>query len=106
MSGVHCASHAAHGGYPTGVGMDCPGPNFKRDHKHTGNWNARDLVEGGGVNDGHSSTSKPTYVQRLTRVQGKKRDRDGYNGVEYFSRDCHNRPIPPLPGLPGPMEGL
>ena len=29
VSGRHCTEHVAQGGYPTGVGMDCPGPYSK-----------------------------------------------------------------------------
>ena len=36
VSARHCTSHVAHGGDPTGDGMDYPGPNSKRDHRHTG----------------------------------------------------------------------
>ena len=33
----YCTPYVAHGGDPTGIGMDCPSPNYKRDHHNTGN---------------------------------------------------------------------
>ena len=77
--------------------MDCPGPNSKRDHQHTGHSPARDHVEGGVGVDRHPSTGKPPDTGRLTRVQGWKRDRDVYNGFEAHSRTRQHRPFSPLP---------
>ena len=56
--------------------------------------------------DRHPSMCKPLVAQRLTRVQDQKRDRDSYNGVEAHSRVRQHRPIPTLPGIPAPKEGL
>ena len=84
-----------------------PGPetgHYTHTHTHTGHQPARDPVEGGGGADKHPSTSKPPYARRLTQVQGRKSDGDGYNGVESRSRARQNRPVPPLTGLPGPKE--
>ena len=106
VSGRHCTAHVSHEKYPTGVGMDCPCPNSKRDHQHTGHQPARDPVEGGGGADRHPSVSNPPNAQRLTWVQVRKRDGESYNGVETCSIACEHRPITPLPILPGIKEGL
>ena len=42
----------------------------------------------------------------LQKVQVRKRDGDVYNRVKDFPGSCQNRPRPPLPGIPGPQEGL
>ena len=106
LSGRNCTAHVAHGGDPTVVGMGYPGPNYKRCHRHTGHSSARDPVEGGGGAYIHLSTLNPPVAQRLTRVQVRKRDGDGYNGVETHSRDLHHRPRPPLHSIPGHKEVL
>ena len=67
---------------------------------------ARGPVEGGGGADRHPSTCKPPVERRLTQVQGRKMYRDSYNGDEALSRSIQNIPRPPIPGLPGPKEGL
>ena len=102
----HSTAHVAHGGDTTGVGMNCPVPDSKRDHQHTGHWPAIDPVEGGGGADRHLYMRKPPDAQRLTWVQVQKSDGDGYNGVKSRSRARQHRPIPPIPSLPGPKEGL
>ena len=91
---------------PKGYGMDYPSPNSKMDHGHTGYGPGRDPAEGGGGVDRHLSMIKPLDSQRLAWVQGQKRDGGGYNGFESFSRYCQHRPVPPLPGIPEPKEGL
>ena len=88
MSGIHCTAHVAHGGDPIGAGMNCPSPNSKRDHQHTGNRTARDPVEGGGCADIHLSTHNSPVELRLTWIQGRKRDGDSYNGIEDIPRAC------------------
>ena len=94
MSDRYFISHVAHGGDPTGYGMDYPGPNSKMYHEHTGHRPGRDPVEVGGGVDRHPSMSKPLYLQRLPWVQGQNRDGSGYNGVESCSRDCQHIPVP------------
>ena len=106
VSSRHCTEHVAHGKDPIGVGMDCPGTNYKRYHQNMGHRPARDPVEGGGGTDRHPSTSKHPYVRCLTQVRVRNRDEDGYNGVESRSRCRQHISTPPLPGLPGPKEGL
>ena len=106
VSGRNYTEHVAHGGDPTGVGMDCPDPNYKRDHQHTHHWSAIYPVEGGGGADRHLSTRKPPVAWCPPRVQVRNRDRDSYNGVKACSRAHHHRPIPLLPGIPGPKENL
>ena len=59
VSGRHCTSHVAHEGDLTGVGIDCPGPNYKRDHQHMGHRLTRYPGEGGGGADRHPSTRDP-----------------------------------------------
>ena len=63
-------------------------------------------MEGGGGTDRNPSMRKNTVVRRLTWVQGRKKDVDGYNVVETCSRACQYRPRPPLTVIIGPKEGL
>ena len=98
----HFTAPVLHGDIPQELGWIGLILSPKRDHRHTGPWPAREPLEGGGVADRHLSMSKPPDVQRLTRVQGRKRDGNGYNGVEARSRDFQNRPVPPLSGITGP----
>ena len=62
VSGRHCTAHVEHGGDPIGAGIDCPGPNSKRDHQHMGYRPARDPVEGGGGIDIHLTMIKSPYA--------------------------------------------
>ena len=96
VSGRYCTAHVAHGGYTKGVGMECPGPNSNREHRHMGHRPDKETMEGGGVADRHPSTCEPPTARRLKRVQGQKRYRDRYNEFEYISIVFHHRPRPPL----------
>ena len=95
VSDRNFTSHGAHRVDPTGSDMDCTGPDYKRDHRHTGHRPARDPVEGGGGVYRHPSKIKPPDARHLTRVQGRKTDGEGYNGVEALSRAHQYRPAPP-----------
>ena len=94
--------HVAHRGDPPGVGMDGPGPDSKGDHRHKMYRLVRDPVEGGGGADRHSPLHQPADARHPSRVQGKKRDRYGYNGAKSCPGARQYRPGPPLPGIPGP----
>ena len=59
VSSRNFTAHVEHRGDPTGFGMECLGPNPKRDHQHMGHRPARDPVEVGGGYDRHPSTRKP-----------------------------------------------
>ena len=63
-------------------------------------------MKGGGGADIHPSMSKPPDARRLTWDQGRKRDGYGYIEFDSRSRSRQHRPVPPLPGLPVPKEGL
>ena len=104
--GRHCTAHVAQRVDPIGVSMDCPGTNSKRDHRHTGHRPTRHPVEGGGGDDRNLSTRKPSVALCLTQVMGKKRDRDGYNGVEDCSSTRQHIARPHITDLPGPKEFL
>ena len=106
VSGRHCTTHVAHGGDPTGVEINCPGSISKRYHRHIGHRPSRDPVEGDRGTDRNPSTIKLPDAQRITQVQGWKSGGGGYNGVEARSRARQHSPIPHLPGITGPKEGL
>ena len=51
----HCPAFVANGGDPTGVGVDCPGPNTQRDYIHPGRRTPVDPLEGGRGAHRHAS---------------------------------------------------
>ena len=55
--------------------------------------------------DNFLSTSQYTH-NVLHGVQGRKRDRNGYNGVKDCPGGCQNIPGPPLTGITVTLEGL
>ena len=69
---------------------------------HKRHWTAGDPVEGGGGADQHLHLRKPIDTRRPPRVQDRKMDRDGYNGVKAHPGAFQNRLGPHLPGITGP----
>ena len=86
--------------------MDDPGPDSEGDPQQKRHRPAGGTVESGGGADQHAPPRQPIDAQRPPRVQGRKRNGGVYNGVKDCPRAFQNRPVPPLPGIPGPYEGL
>ena len=63
-------------------------------------------MKGGGCTARQSRLHQPAYAQLPPRVQVRKRDGDGYNGVKARLGALHNRSRPPLSGIPGSQEGI
>ena len=100
--GRSSTAYMEHRGDPPGFGMDNPGPDYEGDHRHKRHCPVRYHVESGVGADIHSPTRQPTDVRRPPRVQDRKRDGEGYQGVKALPRAVQNRPGPPFPGIPGP----
>ena len=94
------------GEIPQELGWTVFDPHTQRGHRHRGHRTSGDPLEGGRGAHRNLSTRKPPVSWRPTQVTGRKRDGDGYNGAEACTRDHPYILQPPLPGLPGPNEGM
>ena len=95
-----------HQEYSTGIGVDHPGLNLQGKHRHPGDWDFGDYMEGCG---GHRQYPPPGHhLVPLChpRVSRGKRHGDFNHGYQSLSSACQHLPRPPIPSLLRPEEGL